>query len=85
MGASDEPWEPTPSREDTQTGLYQRLTFAERGALLAISNGEALREVEVDRLASLGLLERDEKTGDPKLTESGAAVLSELLAAHQNQ
>ena len=70
--ASDDSWNPfdDPQGADALKTIGDRLSANEWTLLIAASAGKQIREVEIDRLVSLGLATRDQK-GEPHLTKLG--------------
>ena len=77
MTAGDEDsWDPfsDPEGEGALKSLADQLGAEELRALQEVSAGERIREVEVDRLARLGLLQRT-SDGGVQLTQLGRDTL----------
>ena len=72
MAADDDAWDPfsDPAGDNALKSLADQLAPEEWRALQEASAGERIREVEVDRLARLGLLERTQD-GGVRLTQLG--------------
>ena len=70
--ADDDTWDPfaDPEGETASKGILDRLTENAQRIFRALVSGQALREVEIDRLIALGLARRDAR-GQPSLTDSG--------------
>ncbi|HYC47998.1 MAG TPA: hypothetical protein VED01_21200 [Burkholderiales bacterium] len=76
MAETEDAWDPLadPAGENALKPGEQ-LTANERRSLLQLSNGGRLRDIEIDRLVTLGLAERDRHNGEPTLTQLGQQVL----------
>ena len=77
VAADDDTWNPfeDPEGGHAPKSVAARLTENERRILHALDAGNDLREIEVDRLVSLGFAARDMKSGAPALTTLGRDVL----------
>jgi len=73
VASDDDTWDPfaDPEGQDSLRSAIEALTPNERRALMNIASGRAIREVEIDRLVSLGMVERSLTDGEPHLTELG--------------
>ena len=76
MTSDDDTWDPLadPDGQDALRNAINALTPNERRALMNIASGRRIREVEIDRLVSLRLVERSLSDGEPRLTELGRAA-----------
>ena len=77
VAADDDTWNPfeDPEGGHAPKSLAARLTENERRILHNLNAGNELREIEVDRLVSLGYAARDIKSGAPAMTTLGRDVL----------
>ena len=87
-GDADDAWNPLedPSGEAALNqktdalGKPSHLTDVEWDAFLAVTRGERIREVEVDRLAKLGLIVRT-RDGDIEFTQLGHETIRAARSA----
>ena len=76
MAETEDAWDPLADPAgDNALKPGEHLTVNERRSLLHLSNGGRLRDIEIDRLVTLGLAERDRHNGEPALTALGQQVL----------
>ena len=79
MSEADDAWDPLadPAGENALKAGEQ-LTQNERRSLIQLSSGGRLRDIEIDRLVTLGFAERDRHNGEPALTALGQSVLKSV-------